>query len=133
MDHADQVNRLAALLPGHHPACCTPVNFHNPKTPALCRQYGLMVLSRSPVLSVRSWSLPRTTVQGPLSDPSILMECVIGHPERPFRRCVTHLNWISPRARLRQAKTILSSVAEEVVEYPLIDGPGAPDSDFAAD
>ena len=133
MDHVDQVNRLAALLPGHHPACCTPVNFHNPKTPALCRQYGLMVLSRSPVLSVRSWSLPQTTVQGQFRDPSILTECVIGHPERRFRRCVTHLNSVSPRARLRQAKTILSIVAEAVVEYPLINGPGAPDSDFAAD
>lgn len=133
MEHADQVDSLAALFPGHHPAYCAAVDFHNPGAPQARRQYGLMVLSRWPVLSVRSWPLPRATVLGQLSDPSILMECVIGHPERPFRLYVTHLNWISPRARLRQVEVILRIVAEAQVEGPLIHGPGAPESDFAAD
>jgi hypothetical protein len=61
------------------------------------------------------------------------MECVIGHPERPFRLYVTHLNWISPRVRLQQAEAILQILASALIEGPLINGPGAPDSDFGAD
>ena len=133
MPHADEVARLAALLPGHHPAYCTAVDFHNPADPALRRQYGLMVLSRWPVLSVRSFPLPRATVIGQVSDPSILMECVIGHPELPFRLYLTHLNWVSARARARQAEAIVQIVAGALAEGPPITGPGAPDSDFGAD
>ncbi len=133
MDHADQVARLAAHLPGHHPAFSTAVDFHDAESPTGRRQYGLMVLSRWPILSVRCWPLPRGAVLGQVSDPSILMECVIGHPEMPFRLYVTHLNWISPRLRMLQAKAILRIVAEAPVEGPLIAGPGAPDSDFGAD
>ncbi len=133
MPDADQVARLSALLPGHHPAYATAVDFHNPGQPAQRRQYGLMVLTRWPILSVRSWPLPRATVLGQVNDPSILMECVIGHPDRPFRLYVTHLNWISPRARLAQCEAILRIVAEAVAEGPLIHGPGAPESDFGAD
>jgi len=133
MEHADQVARLSTLMPDHHPAFCTAVDFHNPQNPAERRQYGLMVLSRWPILSVRSWPLPRATVVGQVSDPSILMECVIGHPTRPFRLYVTHLNWISPRVRLQQAEAMVQILATALVEGPLINGPGAPDSDFGAD
>jgi endonuclease/exonuclease/phosphatase family metal-dependent hydrolase len=133
MDHADQVSRLTALLHGHHPAFCTAVDFHNRAAPPTRRQYGLMVLSRWPVLSVRSWPLPRATVLGQVSDPSILMECVIDHPDTPFRLYVTHLNWVSARARMRQAEVILRIVAEALLDGPPITGPGAPDSDFGAD
>jgi len=133
MAPADQVARLAALLPDHHPAFCAAVDFHNPQEPANRQQYGLMVLSRWPILSVRSWPLPRTTVLGQISDPSILMECVIGHPLRPFRLYVTHLNWVSARCRMRQAEAILRLVAEAIDEGPLISGPGAPDDEFGAD
>lgn len=133
MDHADQVARLSALLPDHHPAFCTAVDFHNATQPGDRRQYGMMVLSRWPILSVRSWPLPRATVLGQISDPSILIECVIGHPDLPFRFYVTHLNWISPRARLVQAETILHIVAEAAVEGPPITGPGVADSEFEID
>jgi endonuclease/exonuclease/phosphatase family metal-dependent hydrolase len=133
MEHADQVARLSALMPDHHPAFCTAVDFHNPQNPAERRQYGLMVLSRWPILSVRSWPLPRATVVGQVSDPSILMECVIDHPTRPFRLYVTHLNWISPRVRLQQAEAVLRIVPTALDEGPLINGPDAPDSDFCAD
>ena len=133
MEHADQVARLSALMPDHHPAFCTAVDFHNPHNPAERRQYGLMVLSRWPILSVRSWPLPRATVVGQVSDPSILMECVIDHPTRPFRLYVTHLNWISPRVRLQQAEAVLRIVPTALDEGPLINGPDAPDSDFGAD
>ena len=54
MDHADQVARLSALMPHHHPAFFTAVDFHNPQIPTERQQYGLMVLSRWPILSVRS-------------------------------------------------------------------------------
>lgn len=133
MEHADEVARLSALLPDHHAVYCPSVDFALPADPGRRRQYGLMVLSRHPVLTVRSWPLPRTRVLGQLSDPSILVECVIGHPARPFRLYVTHMNYISARCRLRQAEAILRIVAEAKAEGPLIDGPGAPDSDFGAD
>lgn len=133
MEHADQVARLSALMPDHNSAFCTAIDFHNPHVPAKRRQYGLMVLSRWPVLSIRSWPLPRASVLGQVSDPSILMECVIGHPSRPFRLYVTHLNWISCRVRLRQVETMVQIIADALTEGPLISGPGAPDSDFGAD
>jgi endonuclease/exonuclease/phosphatase family metal-dependent hydrolase len=133
MAHADEAARLAALLPGHHPAFAAAVDFHDPGRPDGRRQYGLMILSRWPVLSVRSWPLPRGAVRGQVSDPSILMEGVIGHPETPFRLYVTHLNWISPRIRARQAEAILRIVAEALAEGPLIAGEGAPEEDFGAD
>lgn len=133
MPDADQVDALSRLLPGHHPAFCTAVDFHDPADPARRRQYGLMVLSRWPILSVRSWPLPRGAVLGQVTDPSILMECVIGHPDRPLRFYATHLNWISARIRLRQAEAILRHVAEAPLEGPPIAGPGAPESEFGAD
>lgn len=133
MPHADQVARLGTLFPDHHAAFCPSVDFHNPVHPAQRRQYGLMVLSRWPILSVRSFPLPRTAVLGHVSDPSILMECVIGHPVLPFRLYATHLNWVSARARLLQAEAILAIVATALAEGPPIAGPGAPESDFGAD
>ena len=38
MERADQVARLSALMPDHHPAFCTAVDFHNPQNPADRRQ-----------------------------------------------------------------------------------------------
>jgi endonuclease/exonuclease/phosphatase family metal-dependent hydrolase len=133
MPHADQVARLTELFPDHHSAFCTAVDFHNPDAPAQRRQYGLMALSRWPILAIRSFPLPRVAVLGQVSDPSILMECIIGHPETPFRLYITHLNWVSARARLLQAEAIVGIVAEALVEGPAIAGPGAPDSEFEAD
>lgn len=133
MDHADQPARLSELLPEHHAAYRTAVDFHNPHQPARRRQYGLMLLSRWPILSVRSWPLPQATVVGHVSDPSILMECVIGHPDLPFRCYVTHLNWVSARARQLQAEAILRIMETAWSEGPPINGPGAPDSDYGAD
>jgi endonuclease/exonuclease/phosphatase family metal-dependent hydrolase len=135
MADSDQVARLAALLPDHYAIFSPTVDLHDHRENATKgrRQYGLMLLSRWPILSVRSWPLPRATVVGQVSDPSILMECVIDHPTRPFRLYVTHLNWISPRVRLQQAEAVLRIVPTALDEGPLINGPDAPDSDFGAD
>lgn len=139
MEHADQVARLTELFPDRYVHFAPSVDVdHSRKLPDgrianRRREYGLLVLSRWPVLSVRSFPLPKYPVHGHLNDCSILLETVIGHPAGPFRFYVTHLNYLSQRQRALQCRLIMDIVSDAVRQGGPVVGPGVPASEFGAD
>lgn len=134
MEHADQVQRLAELFPDRYVYFAPSVDICGSSLGAGGRrQYGLLVISRWPVLTVRTYPLPSYPVHGYLNDSSVLLETVIGHPAGPFRFYVTHLNYVSERQRLLQSRLILDIVADAPLQGGPITGPGVPASEYGAD
>jgi endonuclease/exonuclease/phosphatase family metal-dependent hydrolase len=139
MEHADQVQRLAELFPDRHiyfaPSIDIDGSRHGADGRVIAgrRQYGLLVISRWPVLTARTYQLPSYPVHGHLNDRSVLLETVIGHPAAPFRFYVTHLNYVSERQRLLQSRLILNIVADAPLQGGPITGPGVPASEYGAD
>lgn len=139
MEHADQVQRLAELFPDRHVYFAPSVDIDGSSLGAGGRvmggrrQYGLLVISRWPVLTARTYPLPSYPVHGYLNDSSVLLETVIGHPAGPFRFYVTHLNYVSERQRLLQSRLILDIVADAPMQGGPITGPGVPASEYGAD
>ncbi len=134
MEHADQVQRLAELFPDRYLYFAPSVDISGSSPGAGGRrQYGLLVISRWPVLTARTYPLPSYPVHGYLNDSSILLETVIGHPAGPFRFYVTHLNYVSERQRLLQSRLILDIVADAPLQGGPITGPGVPASEYGAD
>ena len=134
MEHADQVQRLAELFPDRYVYFAPSVDICGSSLGAGGRrQYGLLVISRWPVLTARTYPLPSYPVHGYLNDSSVLLETVIGHPAGPFRFYVTHLNYVSERQRLLQSRLILDIVADAPLQGGPITGPGVPASEYGAD
>jgi endonuclease/exonuclease/phosphatase family metal-dependent hydrolase len=90
------------------------------------------VISRWPLLGIRSFPLPKYPVHGLLNDSSILLETVIGHPAGALRFYNTHLNYLSQRQRMIQAELLARIVADAPRQGPPITGPGVPDEAFGA-
>ena len=139
MDHADQVQRLAELFPDRYVFFAPSIDVDGSSADAngrvmnQRRQYGLLVISRWPVLTSRVFPLPSYPVHGHLNDRSVLLETVIGHPEAPFRFYVTHLNFISERQRLLQSKQVVEIIADAPLQGSPITGPGVPASEYGSD
>lgn len=139
MEHADQVARLSELLPDRYVYFGPSVDVDASERRGdgtivnRRRQYGLLVLSRWPILSVRSFPLPKYPVHGWLNDSSILLETVIGHPAAPFRLYNTHLNYLSERQRLLQVRQIVDIVADAPRQGGPVEGPGVPAVEYGAD
>lgn len=139
MPDADQVQRLADLFPERYVYFAPSVDIDGSSRTAegrianRRRQYGLLVVSRWPVLTARSFPLPSYPVHGHLNDSSVLLETVIGHPAGPFRFYVTHLNYVSERQRLLQTRMLLDIVADAPLRGGPITGPGVPASEYGAD
>lgn len=139
MEHADQAERLGELFPDRYVFFAPSLDIDGSGRAAggrvvnRRRQYGLMVVSRWPVLTARSFPLPSYPVLGYLNDTSILLETVIGHPAGPFRFYVTHLNYVSERQRLLQTRQIIDIIADAPRQGGPITGPGVPASEYGAD
>jgi endonuclease/exonuclease/phosphatase family metal-dependent hydrolase len=139
MEHADQVQRLAELFPERFLFFAPSLDIDGSSRAGdgrvvnRRRQYGLMVISRWPVLTARSFPLPSYPVHGHLNDTSILLETVIGHPEGAFRLYVTHLNYVSERQRLLQTRQIIEIIADAPLQGGPITGPGVAASEYGAD
>lgn len=138
MDHADQVARLSALLPDHYASFAPSVDIHDaratgPGARVARRQYGLLTLSRWPILSVRSFPLPKFPVHGSINDQSCLAEAVIAPQGRGLRVYNTHLNYLSQRQRRLQVELVMRLITEAPGQGGLIVGPGVPDSDYRQD
>jgi endonuclease/exonuclease/phosphatase family metal-dependent hydrolase len=139
MPHADEVARFMGLLPDRYMYFGPSVDIDGSRAGPdgrivhARRQYGLLVISRWPVLSVRSFPLPKYPVHGHLNDSSILLETVIGHPSGALRFYNTHLNYLSQRQRMMQVEEVVRIVADAPRQGPPIAGPGVPDAQFGAD
>ena len=138
MDHADQVARLSALLPDHYVTFAPSVDIHDsratgPGARLARRQYGLLTLSRWPILSVRTFPLPKYPVQGQINDQSCLAEAVTAPQGRGLRVYNTHLNYLSQRQRRLQVAEVLRQIAEAPRQGGPIEGPGVPETEYRQD
>lgn len=138
MDHADQVARLSAVLPDHYATFAPSVDIHDsratgPGARLARRQYGLLTLSRWPILSVRTFPLPKYPVQGQINDQSCLAEAVIAPKGRGLRIYNTHLNYLSQRQRRLQVTEVLRQIADAPRQGGPIEGPGVPETEYRQD
>lgn len=138
MDHADQVARLSQLLPDHYASFAPSVDIHDaratgPGARLARRQYGLLTLSRWPILSVRTFPLPKYPVHGHINDQSCLAEAVIAPQGRGLRVYNTHLNYLSQRQRRLQVAEVLRQIAEAPRQGGPVEGPGVPETDYRQD
>lgn len=139
MAHADQVARLSELLPDRYclfgPSVDLDASRRRPDGAIANRrrQYGVLILSRWPILSTRSFPLPKYPVHGQVNDSSILLETVIGHPSRPFRFYNTHLNYLSRRQRHIQVRELMKIVTDAPAQGGPFVGPGVAAERFGAD
>jgi endonuclease/exonuclease/phosphatase family metal-dependent hydrolase len=139
MEHADQVRRLSELLPDRFVYFAPSVDVDDSRRGPdgritnRRREYGLLIISRWPILSARTFPLPKYPVYGHLNDCSVLLESVIGHPGGAFRFYVTHLNYLSERQRLIQTRMLIDIIADAPRQGGPVTGPGVPASEFGAD
>jgi endonuclease/exonuclease/phosphatase family metal-dependent hydrolase len=135
MEHADQVARLSELLPDHHVIFSPTVDLHDhrPTGAKGRRQYGLMLLSRSPILSTRTFPLPKYPVHGSINDSSGLQEAVIDVNGTGLRIYNTHLNFLSQRQRRLQIDEVMKITADAPRQGGAIVGPGVPESEYRQD
>jgi endonuclease/exonuclease/phosphatase family metal-dependent hydrolase len=135
MADSDQVARLTTLLPDHHAIFSPTVDLHDHRDTAAKgrRQYGLLILSRWPILSTRTFPLPKYPVYGSLNDSSGLQEAVIAPGGQGLRIYNTHLNYLSQRQRRLQIDEILKIVADAPHQGGPIVGPGVPEEEYRQD
>jgi endonuclease/exonuclease/phosphatase family metal-dependent hydrolase len=135
MEHADQVSRLADLLPGHHAIFSPTVDLHDhrPTGAKGRRQYGLMLLSRTPILSTRTFPLRKYPVHGSINDSSGLQEAVITVNGTGLRIYNTHLNYLSQRQRRMQIDEVMKIIADAPRQGGAIVGPCVPESEYRQD
>lgn len=135
MEHADQVQRLSDLLPDHHFAFAPSVDIHDSRTQGRGdrRQYGLLTLSRGPILSVRTYPLPKYPVHGSMNDQSCLQESIVDCGGFGLRVYNTHLNYLTGRQRQLQIAEVMRIVADAPRQGGPVAGPGVPVSDYFQD
>lgn len=104
----DMVAGLEARLPGHFSAYHAPVDIllnmeeRGGRVSQHRLQFGNMILSRYPILSVRGLMLPRTRTYERLNLQRGALEAVIAAPSGPIRVYSIHLDHISPEERISQ-------------------------------
>lgn len=135
----DQVAQFAALFPRHYWAFGVAVDIDGStlapdgRVQNQRRQYGNLILSRWPIVSVRSWPLTKYPVFQRMNDQSILFEAVIEAPGGGLRFYNTHLNYLSEEQRGIQVEEVLGVIREAPRQGPVIVGDGLDDGDFLAE
>jgi endonuclease/exonuclease/phosphatase family metal-dependent hydrolase len=109
----DQAAELARLLGFNHWVYGAGVDLHLESMPAAApagarRQFGNMVLSRTPILYSRNHLLPKYASSGPMSLQRSALETVIGTDSGPIRVVSLHLTHLSAQTRLPQVERLLS-------------------------
>ncbi|MDX6749394.1 endonuclease/exonuclease/phosphatase family protein [Geminicoccaceae bacterium 1502E] len=115
----DEPAELAARLPGYHWVFGANLDMHagTAEAPDRRRQFGTMLLSRTPILSTRNFPLPKL---GALAQHSIqqgALEGVILTPAgRPLRLYSVHLSHLCSETRLPQVEALLDIDARAYAE-----------------
>ncbi len=113
----DQLAELARLMPDHHWVYAANMDldasYRDSKGSLVNRrrQFGLMVLSRWPILSKRVFPLPKFGAVVHHSTPAGLLETVIALPSGPIRVYTTHLSHLDSAIRRPQIDMVLDLVA----------------------
>jgi endonuclease/exonuclease/phosphatase family metal-dependent hydrolase len=114
----DQVAEIAALLPEHRWVFGPGVDLDasqgggDSSLAGRRRQFGNMLLSKTPILSSRNHLLPKRDLGGSLSLQRAALECVIAAPKGPFRVYCLHLAHASAEERLLQIARLLELLRE---------------------
>lgn len=118
----DQPAELARLLPEHHWVYGANLDMdasYRDGTGSLVnrrRQFGTMLLSRSPILSSRNFPLPKLGLAESHSIQQGILEGVIDTGIGPLRVYSTHLSHLAPQTRLPQVQAILDLHAKAPLE-----------------
>ena len=109
----DQPRRIAARFPGHYQAYGPGVDLHlagagsGEEGASRRRQFGNMLLSRTPLLTVRHHLLPKYGSLGPMSLQRSALEAVIAVRGGHVRLYSVHLTHLSAETRLPQVEALL--------------------------
>ncbi len=141
-DFADMVAGFEQLLPDYFSAFHAPVDLYLDSTKVdggrVNRrfQFGNLILSRHPILSIRGILLPRSLTYDRLNLQRGALECVIALPSGPVRFYSLHLDHMSPDERIVQISALrhwLTATPQEgtavtgAVEFGTVDSPAPED------
>ncbi len=124
----DQPRLLAGRFPRHYQAYGPGVDLHlaGGEPGGACagrrRQFGNMLLSLAPLLTVRHHLLPKYGSLGPMSLQRSALEGVIAVRDGHVRLYSVHLTHLSAETRLPQIETLLKVHAEAMREGPPVSG-----------
>ena len=130
----DQPRLIAGHFPGHYPAYGAGIDLHlagagpGEDSAGKRRQFGNMLLSRTPLLAVRHHLLPKYASLGPpMSLQRSALEGVIAVRAGHVRVYSIHLTHLAAETRLPQVEALLGIHANAVREGPPISGSGLGD------
>jgi endonuclease/exonuclease/phosphatase family metal-dependent hydrolase len=118
----DQVAELSRLLPGYHwvygPGLDVDASYRDEDGQLVNRrrQFGVMLMSRTPILSSRSFPLPKYGTLKQHSIQQTLLEGVIDTPAGPVRVYTAHLSHLSAETRIPQIEALLDIIERAPAE-----------------
>ena len=129
----DQPAEIAKLLGDYYWVYGAGVDLHLDSPPgagpgaSLRRQFGNMLLSKTPIISSRNHLLPKYASLGPMSLQRNALECVIDTATGPVRFYSVHLTHLSAETRMPQVERLLEIHRDARIEGAAITGSGLKD------
>ncbi|MDE2418132.1 MAG: endonuclease/exonuclease/phosphatase family protein [Burkholderiales bacterium] len=123
----DQVARLRELLPGYQIVFGAAVDEqigHGPR-----QQFGNLIATRLPLAQVQHYPLPYPADDAVRSMPRMCTVATMLTPMGPLRVMTTHLEFYSPRQRLKQTEALVdlhTQACAHSAQPPLADESGEP-------
>jgi endonuclease/exonuclease/phosphatase family metal-dependent hydrolase len=107
----DQPREIARRLPHKHWVYGPTIDIYLAEEPIhgepyRRQQFGNLILSRWPILSVVNHTLPKLALPGTLHLQQAMMETIIQTPASSLRFCTTHLDHVSPVTRMPQVRAL---------------------------
>lgn len=136
--NADQPRELARLLGDYYWVYGAGVDMHADSPPGGAsgasrrRQFGNMLLSKTPILYLRNHLLPKYASLGPMSLQRNALECAVDTGTGPVRFYSIHLTHLSAETRLPQVDRLLEIHASAELEGAVITG-GALEGEWIGD
>ncbi len=130
-DPSDQPAALAELLPEYYwvygPAFDVDASVRGPDGRVVNRrrQHGVMILSKTPIVSCRTLALPKWTYDGKFNMQMGALEAVIDGALGPLRVYGLHLGYLESGERQTQVAALLAMVRAAPAEGGAWTGPGA--------
>jgi endonuclease/exonuclease/phosphatase family metal-dependent hydrolase len=119
-DNADQVEQITAAMPDYYWVYGPGVDLHadqySVNNKGIRRQFGNLIMSRSPILSSRNHLLPKYGSVDPLSIQRSALEATILCGERLLRFYSVHLTHLSAQTRLPQIDRLLQIHRDAILE-----------------
>ncbi|MCK9914431.1 endonuclease/exonuclease/phosphatase family protein [Microbacteriaceae bacterium K1510] len=125
--NTDQPTLLASILPDHEVAWGPTIDtwkvaFDGSPRYGVRRQFGNMLLSRYPIISIRNYLFPKYGATDFLEMQRGALEAVIDGPNGPLRIYSTHLCNLSEQQRLIQVDWLLDHHSRTPDEGPVLSG-----------